>query len=85
MGEFYGIGSGSDRMCECHPVDGGWVFLVVLIFYQFLAPRLINCRWSDWEGPQICGGVLNSSYNNLVPIFYVTFRVSKNRFVSRLA
>ncbi len=85
MGEFCGIGSGSDGMCECRPVDGGCVFLVTLIFYQFLAPRLINCRWSGWVGPQICGGVLNSSYNNLVPIFYITFRVSKNCFASRLA
>jgi len=60
MGEFYGIGSCSDRVYECCPVDGVWVFLITLIFTQSMAPNLIYCRWSDLEGPQICGGVFDS-------------------------
>jgi hypothetical protein len=60
MGKFYGIGSCSDGVCERRPVDGVCFFLITLIFSQFIAPRLIYCRRSDWEGPQIHGGVFDS-------------------------
>jgi hypothetical protein len=41
MGEFYGIGSCSDGVCECCPGDGVWVFLIALIFSQVIVPHLM--------------------------------------------
>ena len=71
MGKFYGIGLCSDGVCECRPVDGVWVFLITLIFSHFIAPRLIYCRWSDWE-------VVGS----LIPFKIILFLNRTSHFVS---
>ena len=75
MGEFHGIGSCSDGVCECYPVNGVWVFLIALIFSQFMAPCVIYCRWSDEEGPQIRGG-------SLIPFKITLFLNLTSHFVS---
>jgi hypothetical protein len=59
MGEFHGIGSCSDGVCECYPVDRVWVFLIALIFSQFMAVLFIAVG--------VMGRVHRSVVGSLIP------------------
>jgi hypothetical protein len=67
MGEFYGIGSCSDGVCKCCPVDGMWIFLITLI--SFIAVGVI-------------GRVHRSVVGSLIPFKITLFLYFTSHFVS---